>query len=438
MADSSMAWSWAYLAVSGLGALLVLNAFRPVRAGFLVVQSFFAGWYTAEMPVWHIVWQAAATVVFGAFGAFGAWPGWLGLAIAVASWIGLFVHAVYSNRARDVLAQAEAEVPLPPVQGVDLPRSGRDTMWRFPRLIYPLPRPSRVVRTIRNIDYWGDGRHAHRLDVIVRRSGPPTDAPVFVYVHGGAWAIGDKREQGFPLLYELARRGWVGVTINYRLSPKNSWPAHIVDCKRAIAWVRENIERYGGNPSFVAVGGGSAGGHLAALLALSAGDPDFQPGFEGADCHIDACVPIYGQYDMTCHDGGKNLRDWGELRLFEKRIFKLTYAEHPEVFRAASPIYRLRHDAPPFFVIHGRNDTLIPVADAREFAHRLRQVSRSPVLYAELPFTQHAFDVLPSVRSAHMVAAVVRFLEGARLHVIPAEALSSSSVAAEAEAGPSA
>jgi acetyl esterase/lipase len=433
-----MGWSWAYLGVSVLGALFVLNAFRPVRHGLLSVQSFFAGWYTAEMPVWHIVWQAAATVVFAYLGAFGAWPGWLGLAVAVASWAGLAAHAVISDRAQRVLSQAEAEVPLPAVEGVDLPRNGHDTMWRFPRLAYPLPRPSRVAHTHRNIDYWGDGRRAHLLDVIVSRRSPPLGGPVFVYVHGGAWAIGDKREQGFPLLYELARRGWVGVTINYRLSPKNTWPAHIVDCKKAVFWVRENIHRYGGDPSFVAVGGGSAGGHLAALLALSSGDPDFQPGFEDADCHVDACVPIYGQYDMTCHQGGKNLRDRGELRLFEKRIFKTTYAEHPEVFRAASPLYRLRPDAPPFFVVHGRNDTLIPVADAREFAHELRKVSRAPVLYAELPFTQHAFDVLPSVRSAHMVAAVVRFLEGARLQAIAAETRSASTVAADADAGPSA
>ena len=426
-----MAWSWAYLGVSCLGALLVLNAFRPVRHGLLSVQSFFAGWYTAEMPVWHVVWQVAATVVFAYLGAFGAWPGWLGLAVAVASWGGLLVHAAIAERAHGVLTQAEAEVPIPPVEGVELPSRGQDTMWRFPRLIWPLPRPTLVARTIRNVDYWGDGRRAHMLDVIVRREDPPRRAPVFVYVHGGAWILGDKREQGFPLLFELARRGWVGVTINYRLSPKATWPDHIVDCKRAVAWVREHIAEYGGDPSFVAVSGGSAGGHLAALLALSAGDPDFQPGFEEADTHVEACVPIYGQYDMTCHDGGRTMRDWGELRMFERRIFKTRWAEHPEVFRAASPLYRLRADAPPFFVVHGRNDTLIPVEDARHFAHELRSVSRAPVLYAELPFTQHAFDVLPSVRSAHMVAAVVRFLEGVRHHLIPAGARSESTVEEE-------
>jgi acetyl esterase/lipase len=249
--------------------------------------------------------------------------------------------------------------------------------------------------------------------------------------------IGDKREQGFPLLFELARRGWVGVTINYRLSPRATWPEHVVDCKRAIAWVREHIAEYGGDPGFVAVSGGSAGGHLSALVALSAGDPAFQPGFEDADAHVDACVPIYGQYDMTCH-GGRTLRDRGELRMFERRIFKTTYAEHPEVFEAASPIRRLRPDAPPFFVIHGRNDTLIPVADARDFAHELRQVSESPVLYAELPYTQHAFDVLPSVRSAHMVAAVVRFLEGVRHRLIAPETVSASTVAADVSPGPDA
>ncbi|HLX88621.1 MAG TPA: alpha/beta hydrolase [Acidimicrobiales bacterium] len=415
-----MAWAWTYLAVSVLGALFVLNAFRPVRNGLVVVQSFFAGWYTAEMPVWHIVWQAAATVVFAYLGAFGSWPGWLGLGVAVASWVGLGVHAMVAQRAGTVFEAAESQVPLPAAPGVELPRSGRDTMWRFPRLIWPMPKPTRVVTSVRNIDYWGDGIHKHKLDVIRRRAHPPTGAPVFVYIHGGAWMIGDKREQGFPLLFELARRGWVCVTINYRLSPRATWPDHIVDCKRALAWVKEHIGEYGGDPGFVAVSGGSAGGHLAALVGLTAGDAAFQPGFEEADTAVDACVPIYGLYDMTAHGGGKTLHERGELEMFEKRIFKLRFAEHPEVFEAASPLYRVRPDAPPFFVIHGRNDTLIPAADAREFVARLRAVSTAPVLHAELPFTQHAFDVLPSVRSAHAVASVVRFLEGVRHHLVSA------------------
>ncbi len=95
-------------------------------------------------------------------------------------------------------------------------------------------------------------------------------------------------------------------------------------------------------------------------------------------------------------------------------MFKRRLAEDPGVFEAASPMCRVNPDAPPFFVVHGKNDTLVPVAEARAFVARLREVSKAPALYAELPYTQHAFDVLPSVRTAHAVAAVVRFLEGVR------------------------
>ncbi len=90
-----------------------------------------------------------------------------------------------------------------------------------------------------------------------------------VYVHGGAWIIGDKREQGKPMMFELVARGWVCVAINYRLSPKGTWPDHIVDVKKALAWVKEHIAEYGGDPAFVAISGGSAGGHLCALAALT-------------------------------------------------------------------------------------------------------------------------------------------------------------------------
>jgi acetyl esterase/lipase len=408
-----MAWAWVYFSASVVGAALVVNALRPFRHDFLLVPSFFAGWYTGEMPVWHIVWQMAATVVFAFLGAFGSWPGWVGLAVAVLSWVGLGVVAVIGRRAGAVLIGAEEELDLPRIEDLVVPASGRDTMWRFPRLVYPLPRPARSMRVVRNIDYVGDAVHGHRLDIIRRRIDPPTAGPVLVYIHGGAWVIGDKREQGLPLLHELARRGWVTVTINYRLSPKATWPDHLVDCKRALWWVRQHIAEYGGDPEFIAVSGGSAGGHLCSMVALTPGDPAFQPGFEEADTSVDACIPFYGVYDMT---GGRGTEryDRGLMTLLERRVFKRRFDDDPQVFQEASPRWRVNGEAPPFFVVHGTHDTLVHVAEARRFVEALRAVSEAPVLYAELPFTQHAFDVLPSVRSAHAVAAVVRFLEGTR------------------------
>lgn len=411
-----MAWAWVYFGVSAAGAALVANAFRPSRNGLFVVPSFFAGWYTNEMPVWHIVWQVAATVVFGLEGAFRAWPGWVGLAVNLAAWAGLARLARIGNQTRQVLERAAEEVAVPVAEDADLPVHGGETMWRFPRLVYPLPQPARSVTVTRNVDYWGDGLRSHRLDIIRRRVDPPRSGPVLIYIHGGAWVIGDKREQGFPLMHELARRGWVCVTINYRLSPKATWPDHIVDCKRAVVWVKEHIHEYGGDASFVAVSGGSAGGHLTALLALSAGDRNFQPGFEDADASVSAAVPFYGIYDMT-GGRGTSLYDAGLMRLLERRVFKRRFDDAPEIFEAASPTYRVQAGAPPFFVLHGDHDTLAPVTDARRFVEALRSVSTSPVAYAELPYAQHAFDVLPSVRSAHAVAAVLRFLEGVRHHL---------------------
>ena len=173
-----MAWAWLYLALSLLGAALVLNAFRPQRNEYLLVPSFFAGWYTGELPVWHIVWQAVATGGFALAGAFDSWPGWLGLGVAVSSWAGLGVLAVIGRRAGRVFAALEHDTPFPSTEDVVVPRAGRDTMWRFPRLVYPLPRPARSVRAFRNIDYAGDGLRGHRLDIIRRRVDPPTAGPV--------------------------------------------------------------------------------------------------------------------------------------------------------------------------------------------------------------------------------------------------------------------
>lgn len=431
-----MGWAWTYLAVSVVGAALVVNAYRPWRSGPTSVVSFFTGWLTGELPIHNIVWQALATIVFAILGAFGSWPGWLGLAITLASWLGLvslFREARRSDAVIDaaldgICGTGDAERAAKPTTAdiadeivkkvVDeIPLS--DTMWRAWALVNPAARHRRTFATVRNVDYAGDGKKSHRLDVITRRGDPPKAGPVMVYVHGGAWIIGDKREQGYPMLLELSRRGWVCVTINYRLSPKNTWPDHIVDTKMAIAWVRENIAQFGGDPGFIAVSGGSAGGHLSALAALTPGDAGFQPGFEDRDTSVAACVPVYGVYDMTCQakDGDlRHLRSYnrGLLRLLEREVFKAKFAESPAVFEQASPLYRVNEDAPPFFVIHGANDTLVPVSEARHFVKALRGVSHNPVAYAEMPRAQHAFDVLASVRPAHAVAGIVRFLDGVR------------------------
>ena len=215
------------------------------------------------------------------------------------------------------------------------------------------------------------------------------------------------RPQAYPLMSYLAERGWVCVSMAYRVSPAHTWPDHIVDVKRALAWIKEHIAEYGGDPDFVAITGGSAGGHLAALAALTPDDPQYQPGFTEADTSVVAAVPLYGRYDWftTTGAGRKEF-----IAFLQRLVVKKKFATHRQVYLDASPITRVRADAPPFFVLHGTDDSIIPVTEGREFVEALRAVSTAPVAYAEMPHAQHAFDFYGSPRAHYTAEAVERFL----------------------------
>ena len=159
---------------------------------------------------------------------------------------------------------------------------------------------------------------------------------MLLQVHGGAWTVGAKEHQGRPLMNQMAAKGWVCVAINYRLSPRDPWPAHIVDVKRAIAWVKDNIADYGGDPDYLAITGGSAGGHLTALAALTPGDPEFQPGFEDADTSVQAAVPFYGIYDFAGSTGLTNaigMRDY----FLGPRVMQTTVGRRARRLRGGVP-----------------------------------------------------------------------------------------------------
>jgi acetyl esterase/lipase len=175
-----------------------------------------------------------------------------------------------------------------------------------------------------------------------------------------------------------------------------------------LAWIREHADEYDVDPGFIAVTGGSAGGHLTAMMALTANDPEFQEGIEDADTSLQAAVPIYGVYDFTNRNG--NMPDEFIPWILEPLVMKKFIAEEPEAFSKASPLDLVHADVPPMFVIHGDKDTLAPVLDAREFVKRLSAVSKAPVFYLELHGAQHAFDVFDSVRTRRVVKAVHRFL----------------------------
>jgi dipeptidyl aminopeptidase/acylaminoacyl peptidase len=144
------------------------------------------------------------------------------------------------------------------------------------------------------------------------------------------------------------------------------------------------------------------------MLALTAGDPEYQPGFESVDTSVRACVPFYGVYDFTDQYGLQ--AQAGITRFVSRAVIKKNPVKDIEAFRRASPMHRIHSGAPPFFVIHGSHDSLASVEEARYFADLLRRTSREPVVYAEIPGAQHAFELFHSLRTTHVVRAVDRFL----------------------------
>lgn len=334
---------------------------------------------------------------------FGVADSALGFAVIILLAVLLLVELRFAWQAwrtsHAIDAELHEEIPGDP------PRS------RFPRLHLWFPLLmlfARSVKVERNVVFHSEEKRRVRLDIYRARGADPGERrPAVIQVHGGGWILGSRQEQGIPLLNHLAANGWIGFNIDYQLSPRATLPDHVIDVKRAIAWVREHAEELGVDPDRVCITGGSAGGHLTALAALTSDDRSLQPGFEEADTSVMAAVPFYGIYDFSADNAVYlRYRDW----LFGKIVLKKTYSEDPELYDSVSPTHRVHPGAPPFLVFHGDQDTLVPVEDARNFVKRLEETSESKVLYVEMPGAEHAFDIFPSLRTARVVEGIERFL----------------------------
>lgn len=384
-----------------------VNGVQPLgRQGYITIPTFAFGWPTTELAPLYLTGSVLDTVRRALLGHFSTRSGRIALAVKAITW-GLLLFIQRRNTASEPyfdagLREALGEDYASVAAGSDPAKQARrragvfGTGWSR----------RRYVQKTSTVRY---GPHRANIADIWRRSDLPRDgkAPVLLQVPGGAWAIGMRRPQAYPLLSHLSERGWICVSIGYRISPRHTWPAHIVDVKRALAWVKENIADYGGDPDFVAISGGSAGGHLTALAALTPNDPQWQPGFSDADTSVVAAVPVYGRYDWFTVEGSGRPQF---IAFLQKFVVKKSFLGNRKEYLDASPITRLRPDAPPFFVLHGTDDSIIPVPEGREFVEELRKVSTAPVAYSEIPHAQHAFDFFGSPRGHYTAEAIERFL----------------------------
>jgi acetyl esterase/lipase len=368
-----------YVVTTGLMAtfvLLAVSRHRPRRSSPFRL-SFFFGWLI-NWPFVAFGVLVASTALAIAQSGVGSPVFWIGLGLAVLASAGLVVLERRARETGPALERALSKgLGAGWRDGVDAELAAR--LRRRPSLARILFAPifrRHAVERVANIRYGPAGRR-NLLDLYRPRS-HLSGRPTLIYLHGGAFRFGSKRFGARHLLHRLASQGWVCVSANYRLLPAARFPAPLVDVKKVIAWVREHGREYGADPTAVFLAGSSAGGHLASLAAFTPNDPVFQPGFEAADSSVAGAISLYGYY-------GPVASDW------------------------PSPLAYVKRNAPPFFVVHGDQDTLVIVEDARRFVEKLRTTSSNPVAYAELPGAQHGFDLLRSRRFETVVDAIEAF-----------------------------
>lgn len=211
---------------------------------------------------------------------------------------------------------------------------------------------------IRDVEYGKGGDISLKLDIYIPETPLFTPMPAVIFIHGGGWYQGDK----YPSqITSLVRRGFFGVSINYRLSGVAPFPAAIEDCKCAVRWLRANADKYNVDPDRIGVWGVSAGGHLSLLV----GTADASAGLEGnggwADysSRVQAVCSFYGPSDFVSWYQD-NARFGRTLSSAETLFLGGTMEQKPDVYRQASPVTWVSADDPPLLMVHGDRDIVVP------------------------------------------------------------------------------
>jgi acetyl esterase/lipase len=232
----------------------------------------------------------------------------------------------------------------------------------------PAPPP---IREETGVVFGKGGDDDLKLDLALPAGDGPF--PVVVCVHGGGWVGGD-RAQLHLTLQTLARRGYVAVSPDYRLAPKDRFPAQIEDCKAAVRFLRANAKQYRLDPDRIGAVGFAAGGHLACLLGVTAKGDDLEGtgGNPDESSRVQAVVSFFGPTDLTTDDWGKEAE--------EKNLIPLLggpRADKPYAYRRASPVTYAGKDAPPFLFVHGVEDKVVRLEQSRKLADKLKEAGAS-------------------------------------------------------------
>jgi len=240
----------------------------------------------------------------------------------------------------------------------------------------------------------------------------PGPLPAIIFVHGGGWVGGDKRGME-PYARYFAERGYVGFAVNYRLAPGFKFPAQIEDVKCAVRWVRQHAAEYNVDPDRIGALGTSAGGHLVGLLGVT----DGSEGLEGAcgdpaiSSRVQAVAPYFGPMDLVELFSGTE--HGAQMAM---KLFGTTCEASPETCRRASPIAHVSPDDPPFMLVHGTLDPVVPFEQSVSMEHALQtagvEVELVPIEGAghgwpiDSPFGEQALTQVAAFFERHLKGAV--------------------------------
>jgi acetyl esterase/lipase len=218
------------------------------------------------------------------------------------------------------------------------------------------PKIPNSVEVVRDVEYCTGGGHPLLLDLYAPRSPSGRLAPAVLLIHGGGWRIGSK--EGSALAVNLASKGFVAASANYRLSGEAPFPAAIEDVKCAVRYLRANAAKYGIDPKRIGVVGSSAGGHLALLVATAHESAGLEGsgGWDGVSSRVSAVVSWFGPADFsvgpTAFERGKGPSIIAFLGG--------TPEQRPQNYKTASPVTWVSEDDPPLLMLHGSEDTTVP------------------------------------------------------------------------------
>lgn len=235
-----------------------------------------------------------------------------------------------------------------------------------------------------------------KLDLYLPRArGTNVRSPAMVLIHGGGWTGGNKAQaREIKVGSTLALAGYVCASVEYKKEGPERWPTNLQDCKNAVRFLRKNAEKYGVDPENIGVMGGSAGGHLALMVAYTAGAPELSPvaPYPGISDSVKACVDLYGITDLltrqsTESDGTPN----GKLRE-AAGLFPEKRGENMAKWKLASPVYHVSRSSPPTLILHGMADTTVDREQSIQLAKRLKKAGEEHELKL-IPGIGHTFDL---------------------------------------------